>query len=186
MAESPAEGRVCHPRPAPAQNVPSGAVYVIKVGDRTAARNGGSARNYPADFASRAPVMVPARKRPNLYFYAASRLWLTSAIAAPSVPDVRRSCRVVRIAQPMMMRVNALARVLGDRPAKTTDSYGAPGRRVGADHVAGHERRGSKARFDALFRLSGVGRIHRLDAARGGQTYRWPCRLPGWWCHKCR
>jgi hypothetical protein len=31
----------------------------------------------------------------------------------------------------MMMRVNALARVLRDRPAKTTDSDGAPGRRVG-------------------------------------------------------
>ena len=41
-----------------------------------------SARGYPAGFASRAPVIAPARKRPNLYFYAASGLWLTSAIAA--------------------------------------------------------------------------------------------------------
>jgi hypothetical protein len=35
-------------------------------------------------------------------------------------------------------------------PLRARSGSTAPGRRVLADHVAGHERRDSKARFDAL------------------------------------
>jgi hypothetical protein len=61
-----------------AHNDLSCTTFVIMLHQPQLAPNG-SARAYPAGFASRAPVMTPPRKRPNLYFYAASGLWLTSA-----------------------------------------------------------------------------------------------------------